>query len=162
MSETKKEPEILLQWTARKMQPSVILYVILIYIVFIGLAYFVFHSATAAKTLAFTLVGIIVPLVPSILKRIEYKLTGHDLMSRTKTPDDKEEYKPVFALDKLDYIVKIKHGFKFYLSIEEKNSSGRFWKKHISDKYAGEVHVETDDVQKVFDLISELGINVKS
>lgn len=158
MSIIKKNSEVLYQWSARKIHPSVLVYVLIIYIIFIAVVYFVIHSKSAITTLALTLVGIVVPLLPGVLKRTEYKLTSQTLEKRMQTRENTEEYKVVFKMNQLDYIVKIKHGFKFYLTIDEQSPYKRFWKKHISDKFSGEVHVESEDINRIIKKLGECGI----
>ena len=67
--------EVICHWTARKMKPIILIYVGAVFIVFILLSYFIFHSGAAVKALAFTALGSILPLYLQVVSRIEYRLT---------------------------------------------------------------------------------------
>lgn len=158
MPAIKENSKVLHHWSARKIHPSVLIYVVIIYFALIAIVYFGFNSRKVVITLAATLAGIILPLLPGVLKRIEYKLTAQTLEQRPLTPENTTEYKEVFKLNQLDHIVKIKHGFKFYLTIDEQKPFKLFWKKHLSDKFSGEVHVESGDIDRVIETVTKHGI----
>ncbi len=154
-------PEAPYQWSARKLQPVVLLYVAAIFVVMMGFAYFVAHSMTAVKALAMTAVVAIVPLVPTVLMRVEYRLAERALERR---PVDKEKpkiFEEVFQLDQLSHIVPMKHGFKFYKHLEEPSPLRRFWKLHVSNEYSGEVHVEAVDRESVLENLDRRGISCR-
>ena len=78
-------PEVLYHWSARKLNPIVLLYVAAVFVVFILVAYFVLHSMTAVKALAMAAVASIIPLVPAVISRVEYRLNERVLERRPQT-----------------------------------------------------------------------------
>ena len=155
------EPKLLHQWSARKMQPVVLVYVAAVFVAFIGLSYFVFHSMTAVKALAMTAVAAIIPLVPSVLQRVEYRLTDRTIDRRPHGIEPPGEFECLVRLDEVSRVAPVSNGFKFYTSFEESNPVKRFWKTHVSDAFSGEVHVERADRETVFDLLGgHLGLSV--
>ncbi len=162
MSITEKESGIVYYWSARKMQPKVVIYVAIVFLAFIVVSYFGFHSISAVKTLALTAVGAIVPLIPMLTSRIEYQLTEQKLEFRAVRKKQNKVYKTLFYLDKLSYVVQISTGFKFYLIFNEPNFIKRFWKKHIIDNYSGEVKIEKADLLNIINKLKDYGITVKS
>ncbi len=152
------EPEVLCRWSARKLRPIVLLWVALVSLAFIALGYFVFHSMTAVKTLAMTAVASLVPLVPAVLSRVEYRITGRKLERRPVNKEKPREFEAVFETDQLSHIVPMRHGFKFYRPLNESNPLLRFWKAHVSDAYSGEVHVEEADRESVMEILDRYGI----
>ena len=155
------EAVVLCHWTARKMQPMVLVWVAVVFLAFMALSHFVFHSAAAVKALALAAVGFLVPLVPGVLSRVEYRLTEHELTSRMVDPKNPKDFKCVFVLDDLSHVVPTRHGFKYYKTLNEPSGLRRFWKIHVSDAYSGEVHVETTDQKRVLGVLAELGASVK-
>lgn len=159
-AESVEEPTILFQWSARKLQPVVLLYVAAVFIAFIALSFFIFHSMAAVMALAMTAVAAIVPLVPSVLMKIEYRITEGGLERRTLNRDEPQAYERVFRFDELGHMVPIGHGFKFYFPLDAPSALKRFWLKHISDEFSGEVHVEKQDQKKVVNLLKEQGVDI--
>ena len=90
-------PAILHEWSARKVQPRVVVYVALVFVVFMALAYFVFDSMTGVKGLALASVGAIVPLIPGVLNRTEYRSTEAGIESRTLDKKNPKEFRKSFA-----------------------------------------------------------------
>jgi len=160
IAEIDDQPTILHQWSARKMQPVVLVYVAAVFLVFIVLSFFVFHSMTAVMALAMTGVAATVPLVPSVLMRTEYRLTEGGLERRPLNRDDPQAYESVFRFEELGHVEPIEHGFKFYLPFDAPTALRRFWMKHISDEFSGEVHVEKQDQEKVVNLLAEQGVAI--
>lgn len=148
-------------WSARKMPPIIIVYVVLIFIAFAAISYWGLHSTTAAKTLAFTAIGSIVPLMPLAFARIEYQLSQQKLESRSSIKKTVKPYTELFRLDQVSYIVRIRSGFKYYLTFKEDNKILRFFKKHISDKYAGEIKVEKSDAERIIAEFEKYGIDIR-
>jgi len=141
-------------------QPVVLLWVALIFLIFIALGYFGFHSMTAVKTLAMTAVASIVPLVPSVLGRVEYRITERRLERRVVNKREPAPFETVFRFDEVSRIVPMRHGFKFHRSLNEPRPFRRFWKAHLSDEYSGEVHVERADREVVFEELAERGFKI--
>jgi len=154
-------PEVLCNWSARKVPPIVILYVAGVFAGFILIAFFVLHSMTAVKALAMTAVGALVPLVPTVLQMVEYRLNGQEVESRPLNKNDPKPYERLFRLNQLSHIVPTKRGFKYYRPLKEKNPLRRFWKLHISDGFSGEVHVERADLAQVLDTLAQQGIPIR-
>ena len=153
------QQEVERQWSARKLQPIVLLYVAAVFVAMMALAYFAVHSMTAVKALALTAVAAIVPLVPSVLMRVEYRLTGETLDRRPVDNEKPRAFEELVRLDQLSRIVTMRHGFKFYKHLEEPNPLRRFWKTHVSDAYSGEVHIEKADREDVFESLAQQGIS---
>jgi hypothetical protein len=148
------EPQVLRQWSARKMQPIVLVWVAAVFVVFIGLSYFVFHSMTAVKALAMTAVAAIVPLVPSVLNRIEFRVTDRSIDRRPHGLEPPAEFECLVRLDEVSRIAPVSHGFKFYKPLDEPNPVKRLWKTHFSEDFSGEVHVERADREGVFGVLA--------
>lgn len=161
IAEIDDEPTILYQWSARKMQPVVLLYVAAVFVVFIALSFFIFHSMTAVKALALTGVAAIVPLIPSVLMRTEYRITERGLERRPLNRDEPQAYERVFRFEELDHVEPTGHGFKFYFPLTAPSALKRFWLKHASDEYSGEFHVEKQDQKRVSELLSEQGVIIR-
>ena len=153
------QSEVLFRWSARKMQPIVLLYVAAILVAMMLFSYFVVHSMAAVKALAMTAVASMVPLVPAVLSRVEYRITGQGLDRRSVNKEQPREFENVFELDQLSYIVPMRHGFKFYRPLNESNPFRRFWKTHVSDEYSGEVHVERANRERVLEILNRYGIS---
>ena len=161
MNKKEKNTEAVCYWSARKMSPKIVLYVAFVFILLIAVSYFGFHSAAVVKGLAITAFVSIVPLIPMVFIRMEYRLTQQRLESRPIRKKEQKPYKTLFLLAQLSHVVKIDSGFKFYLRLKERNSVSRFWKKHISDQYSGEVRLENKDTERVMTTLEKYGISIK-
>jgi len=145
-------------WTARSVQPIVAVYVVAVFVCFMGLAHFVFHSANAVRALFLALIGGVVGTVPAILNRIEYRVTATGLAKRPFRPKSPGPFKDVFAWDELSYLVPTKTGFKFYKTLPDSGPVSRFFKLHFSAEYSGEFHVEAGDRAQVRAILGQKGI----
>ena len=147
------------RWTARKVRPIVILYVLGVFAVFIVLAVAVFDSRDAVKGLVVAAVGSVIAILPGVAERIEYRATVSRVEKRTqkKTP---AEYEEIFRWDELSRVVAMRHGFKYFKILDEPNRFRRFLKMQISDQCSGEVHVEQEDLDRVLDIVSRQGIAI--
>lgn len=145
--------EEICRWSARKMQPVVLIYVGLVFLIFILLSYFIFHSMDAVKALAITGGTFILTGLPAVTKRIEYRLTKHSLEQRPLVKNKVPTYSQVFPLDQFSHIKLMQHGFKFYLHRDEMNSLRRFWKMHVLTGYSGVVPVEKRDMERVLGVL---------
>jgi hypothetical protein len=148
-------------WTARRLQPIVLLWVVAVFAVLTALAVFVFQSRTGVKALIVGAVGFLVPLVPQVLSRVDYRLRERVLERRTRRREEPEEFETFIEVDDLSHVVPVRHGFKFYRPIDGPGAFRRFWKRHVSDRYSGEVHVERPDQPRVFAALRELGVDVR-
>jgi hypothetical protein len=144
---------VLDRWSARRIQPIVVLYVAAVFAAFMVLAHFVFHSPEAVKALLIAAVGGIAATVPGVIEKVEYQLTDSGLGKRPLKGKKPSQCKDVFRWDELSRVVPTKHGFKYHKTMNETNSIRRFWKAHISDQYSGEVHAEKDDLDRVLGIV---------
>lgn len=152
--------ETLDRWTARKIRPIVILYILGVFAIFIVLAIVVFHSQDAVKALLLAAVGAVGATVPGIMERVEYRLTGSGIEKRPVKKEGSADFKEVFRWDELSRVVFMRHGFKFFKSLAETNPLGRFWKTHFSDRFSGEVHVEKEDLPRVLEVVARHGVTI--
>lgn len=155
------DPEIQIDWTARKLQPIVLLYVAAVFVVLIAVVILVFDSMNAVKALALTAVAAVVPLVPSVLAKVDYRCGGGLLEQRPHNEKEPQDFEAIVRLDELSHIKPMRHGFKYYRPVDETNPLVRFWKLEFSDQYSGEVHVEPDDQEKVMELMRRQGVAVR-
>lgn len=125
---------------------------------FHGAAHFVFHSAEAVKALFYTAIASIGTLAPGILRRIEYQLTETGLAKRPFQLKQPREFQDVFSWDQLSYVIPTKSRFKFYRKVEAPNSMLGFLKLHLSDKHSGEIHVESEDRDRLRAIFEQRGI----
>jgi len=123
-----------------------------------ALAHFVVHSPEAVKALAIASVAAIVPLMPIILSRMEYRLNARSLEQRPVRVQQPAEFETLFELDQLDHVQPSSHGFKFFKPLGEGTGARRFFRRHLSDSYSGEVHVEKQDLDTVLGLLAQHGV----
>jgi hypothetical protein len=152
---------VLHQWTARKLQPVVLLYVAVVFLGFMAVSWFVLHSGTAVKVLAMTAVASIIPLVPSVLHRIEYRIADGRIERRSLRAEQPEEFAPRIGLDEVSHVKRIGHGFKVFKPCDVSGPVVRFVKTHLSDRYSEEIHVEKGDRDRVLAILVEKGIPVR-
>lgn len=145
-------------WTARSVRPVVLLYVVAVFVAFMAAAHFAFHSPSAVKALFTAAVGGVVALVPSLLKRIEYRLTETGVAKGSSKGKGPMEYKDLFSWGELSHVLPTSSGFKFYKRLDESNPVRRFWKLHIASGCSGEVHVEPEDRARVEAILVQRGI----
>ena len=150
--------EVLDRWSARKIRPIVVLYVVAVFAAFIAVAYFVFDSLEAVKALALAAVATIGATLPGIMERLEYRLTEAGI-ERKKLKDTSSEFKEVFRWDELSHVVPMRHGFKYFKTLKETNPLRRIWKVHFCDEYSGEVRVEKADLGRVLGIVKGQGIS---
>ena len=158
MAPERDEAVVLHQWSARRLQPIIVFYVAAVFAVMMAVSYFLLHSLTAVKALALGAVGFIVPLLPGLIGKAEYRLTDSGLEKRPLNRKDPKDFKDVFRWDRLSHVVPMKHGFKYYRLIDDSNPFRRFWKAHISDAYSGEFHIEVKDRDEVLNILARHGI----
>lgn len=152
------DPGVEHTWNARTVRPIIVVYVVGVFVGFMGLAHFVFHSADAVRALLLAAFGAVVGTVPSILNRVEYRITGTGLAKRSFRPKQPREFKHVFAWDELSHLVPTKTGFKFYKRLSDSSPVSRFFKLHFSAEHSGEFHVDPRDRARVRAIIDQKGI----
>lgn len=147
-------------WSARRVQPIVLLYVIAVFVGFVVVAYYGFRSADAVKALVIAAVGALVAAVPSVIGKVEYRLNESGIQRRTVNEKKPHQFEGVFNWHELSHVVPMKHGFKYFKTMKETNAVRRFWNLHISDRYSGEIHVERPDLERVLKLVERQGIPI--
>jgi len=147
-------------WSARKIRPIVILYVLGVFAAFMVVSFFVFHSTDALKALALAAVGAVAATVPGVMERVEYRLTESGIEKRTLKTKTPREFSGVFRWAEVSHVVPMKHGFRYFKTLNEKSPLRRFWKVHFSDEYSGEVHVEKEDLAQVLEIVARQGIAI--
>lgn len=155
-----KESQVPDCWTARKIRPVVILYVLGVFAAFIVMSIVVFQSRDAVKALVVAAVGAVIAIAPGVVERIEYRLTASGVEKRTVKAKKPREFTGVFLWSELSRVVAMRHGFKYFKTLDESNPLRRFWKAYLSDQYSGEVHVEKDDLERVLDVVSRRGVSI--
>lgn len=154
-SSTSVDTVVLHQWIARKIRPVIAFGVVLVFLAFMTLAYFIFHSPEAVKALGMAALGSLGGVIASILTRSEFRLTHDGLDKRPYREKDPKEFETVFRWDELDHVVTTRNGFKFYKPISDTRAVGRWWKKWFSDAFSGEVQVESIDRETVGNILRE-------
>jgi hypothetical protein len=147
-------------WSARRVQPIVLLYVIAVFAGFVAMAYFVFHSGDAVKALVIAAVGALAATVPSVIGKVEYRLNDSGIDKRPVNEAKPHDFEGVFSWDELSHVVPLKQGFKYFKTMKETSAVRRFWNLHISDRFSGEVHVEKSDLERVLKLVEKQGIPI--
>ena len=155
-----EDPHPRCAWTARKLHPVVLLYVALVYVGFVLVAHFGFHSTEAVAALAAAAMGTMVPLVPSVMARLEYRIVESVLEKRKADNGEQHDFEAIVSLDELSHVRPISHGFKFYKKTGNISGLRGFWKLHCTDELSGEVHVEKADRQRVLVMVAERGVPV--
>ena len=153
MAPDRDEGEVLYHWSARKLQPIIVVYVAAVFAAMMAVAYFLVHSQTAVKALMLAAVGFIVPLFPGLINKVEYRLTESGLEKRPLNRKAPKEFKEVFRWDQLSHVVSMKYGFKYYKPLNDSNPLRRFWKTHVSDAFSGEFHIEAEDRAEVLGIM---------
>ena len=140
-----------LTWTARRVSPVVLLYVVAVFIGFMAAAHFVFHSPAAVKALFSAAIAGVASLVPSILSRFEYRLTDTGLARRSLRGKQHAEIQELFLWDQLSHVVPTSSGFKFFkrldtiiVPLDGRHASGNsVFGRLRGYPVAGSLHVET-------------------
>ena len=148
------------RWSARKVQPIVVLYVLAVFAVFIALSHFVIQSAAAVKALALAAVGAVAATIPGVLGKVEYQATEAGIERRTVNEKEPGGFEGVFRWDEVSHVVPMRHGFKYYKTLHETKPFRRFWKLHVSDSFSGEIHVEKKDLERVMALVERRGVEI--
>jgi hypothetical protein len=154
MAPDRDDGAVLYHWSARKLQPIIVVYVAAVFAAMMAVAYFLAHSQVAVKALMLGAVGFIVPLFPGLINKVEYRLTESGLEKRPLNLKAPQEFKEVFRWDQLSHVVPMKYGFKYYKPLTDWNPLRRFWKTHVSDAYSGEFHIEAEDRAEVLSIMA--------
>jgi hypothetical protein len=150
------------QWQARIMQPTfVLVYLAVVFGALIALAFFVFGSIAGVTSLVVAALGAIVALLPNILTRIEYRLSEEGIEKRRVRQQDPAPFTELFRFPELDYIVPMRHGFKYYKKMDPAPPIREFLNRHFSDKYSGEVHLEKEDRSRILAHLAERNVATK-
>ena len=153
-------PEPVLEtWVARTVHPIILLGVVGVFAAFAALAFFIFHSTEGVKALLLAAVGAVVATTPAVLSKVEYRLTSSGLGKRPLATRKRTSYRDVFRWDELSDIAPTRRGFTFRTHLDESNALRRFWKRHVSDRYFGEVLVERADLERVLEAIRARGVS---
>jgi hypothetical protein len=150
-----EDAEMLYLWTARKLRPVVLLYVAGVFAGCIALAFFVVGSAEAVKALLMAAVGVLIPLIPAVASRLDFRLTRSRLERRPHSEAEPKDFDTVFEMADLDRVVPVRSGFRYVKALDAANALDRFRKLHLSDRYSGEVQVGDDDRATVLGLLSD-------
>jgi hypothetical protein len=145
-------------WSARTVQPIVAVYVAAVFVCFMGLAHFVFHSADAVKALFAAAVAGVAAVVPAILNRVEYRISGTGLAKRPLRRKGPGAFEDVFAWDELTHLVPTGTGFKYYKTLPDTGAVSRFFKLYLSAEYSGEFHVDPEDRARVRAIFDRRGV----
>ena len=148
-------------WSARKLRPSTLIYVVLIFVFFMAISLFDFHSMSAARSLALGAIASIVALLPLVLGKFEYQADESGVRKRPFGKRNKKEFEKVFHWSELSHASALKHGFKYFKTLDEQNPVQRFLKMQFSDRYSGEIHVGKEDQDRVLGLFTDRGVPIQ-
>ena len=95
--------------------------------------------------------GVNLPFFLNISDSTKDKLENRPVNNKNPKP-----FKTLFRLDEIDHLKPINNGFKYYLTLNNKN----FWNKHISDKYSGEIKLEKVDRERITSAFKNLSIKI--
>jgi hypothetical protein len=148
--------EVLDRWVARKVQPVVVLYLLVVFVAFIIVSHFIFRSPEAVKALIVAAIGAVAATVASVVGRIEYRLTASGIEKRVVDGKKPREFEEAFRWHELVRVVPMKHGFRYFKTFNETGPLRRFWNVHVSDRFSGEIHVEKHDLERIYGLVERL------
>ena len=161
MSGGEDELRIMHAWTTRKIPPIILLGVIGVFVGYMLLAHFVFHSIEGVKALLLGSVGVVAPLVPAILQRVEYRITDRGLQKRPFRRVRPGEFEDVFRWEELDCLESTRHGFRYHRPFEATGGFRSFWRRHVSDAYSGEFRAQEEDRRQILEIAGQRGIAVR-
>lgn len=144
-------------WTARAVQPVVALWVAAVFVAFIALSHFVFHSDDAVGALFLTAIGSLAGMAPGVLRKVEYRITPSGVQKRTRAREMRE-FQDVFSWDDLSHWIPTASGFKFYRKARDRRPVRRFLRVHVLAGGSGEVRVEPADRARVWEMLGRTGI----
>lgn len=142
-------------WTARILRPIVAAGVAAVFLAFMAIAWFVFHSGDALRALAATGAGALVALVPGLLARVEYRVDDTGVSRRAVRKRATKEFETLFTWDELDRLVPTRTGYTFYKHVDGSSPIRRFIKRHVMSGYSGRIHVDDGDRSRVRGLLEQ-------
>jgi len=147
-------------WSARRVRPTVALYVLGVFGAFVAPAHFVFHSPGAVKALFMAAVASIASLAPTILRKVEYRATEAGLARRHLSGKRPQEFEDIFSWNELSHLVPTRLGFKYFKKLAEPNPIVRFLRHHVSGGHSGEIHAEPRDLERIRTMLRERGVRI--
>jgi len=153
-------PTLEYTWSAPRLRAVVIAYVVAVFVAFMAVAFFVFHSVQGVKDLFLAAVGAVAALVPGVLTRNEYRLTDAGLGKRPSRAKQPREFKEVFAWDQLSHLKPKGTGFKYYKRVQEPKPFLGLIKLHLLADRSGEFPVEAQDMDRVRAVIDRHGVPI--
>lgn len=154
MESTRDEAGVLDQWTARKIQPRIVVYVGVVFAAFMALAHFLFHSPAAVKALAAAGTAAIFQLLLGVVNKVEYRLTESELKKRPLKEKEPAQFESVFRWEELSHVVPIKNGFKYFKQVDQSSKVRQFWNTYLSEAASGEVHLEAEDRERILGVMA--------
>lgn len=155
---TEAEQEILLEWSARKVRPIILVWLALIFLVAMAGVWFTVHTREAVMALLAAGAAAIGSAVPGVVNRIGYRATVDVLEKLPPSKKKKREFVTVFRWDELSHVRPGKYNVKYFKHLAEPNVLRRFWKLHISDSYSGEFHMEAENRDEILAMLERLGV----
>jgi len=153
-------PEILHGWTARKLPAWIPVCVVAIFLGFMAFAWFGIHSRHAVRALAMSMFGVVVPLLPAVLVRVEYRLTGAGLERRMPAGGAKSAFRPVFRWDELEGVRAGRSGFGYRLNRGAGDAPADPPSRRRAAGSAGEIPVPADQREAVHGVFAAMGIAI--
>jgi hypothetical protein len=145
-----EEPPAEHTWIARKVRPVVALYVAGVFGVFMVLAHFVFHSPEAVKALFLAAMAGEASLAPSLLSRLEYRITEGGIARRPLSKEKPREFQDVLSWSHLSHMTPTRTGFKYFRTVPGTDPRLlRFLKLNVLGDHSGEIYVEPEDRERV-------------
>lgn len=148
------------RWSARKVQPVVVLYVVVVFAAFVAAARFIFHTPEAVKALVMAAVGAVAATIPGVIGKVEYRATTSGVEQRKLDEKKPRQFEEAFRWDELSHIVPMRYGFKYYRTMHETTPVRRFWKLHVCDRFSGEIHLERHDLDRILGLVERQGVAI--
>lgn len=145
-------------WSARSVRPVVTLQVAAVFLAFMALAWFAFGSPGAVRALGLAAVGAVISTLPGILTRVEYRLTPEGLSKKRARPD--ADFQEAFSWEEVSHFAPTSSGFNFYKHMPPSNRLLGFLRRHVSDRYSGQIRVGGEDRARVRAIIDAHGLPV--
>lgn len=147
-------------WSARRVRPVVVLYIVVVFAAFIVAAQFIFRTPEAVKALVMAAVGAVAATIPGVIGKVEYRATTSGVEQRKLDEKKPGQFEKTFCWSQLSHIVPMRHGFRYYRVMDETHPIRRFWKLHVCGHFSGEIHVERHDLDRILELVERRGIAI--